>query len=58
MRDVILNNEQASLDDECWHLKAVDRLIGMESEFSVHLATSRPVEKLIVKQLFPNDVVV
>jgi 4'-phosphopantetheinyl transferase len=58
MRDVILNNEQASLDDECWHLKAVDRLIGMESEFSVHLATSRPVEKLIVKQLFQNDVVV
>lgn len=58
MRDVFLCNERATLDEECWHLRAVDRLIGMESEFSVHLATSRPVEKLIVKQVSLNDLVV
>jgi 4'-phosphopantetheinyl transferase len=57
MRDVNLNSERATLDDSCWHLTAVDKLMSLESAFSVHIATSLPVDELIVKQMTLNDLV-
>jgi len=55
MRDVILENEQAMLDDVCWHIKTIDKLMKMEAKFSAHLATSQPVDELIIKQMSLDD---
>jgi len=55
MRDVYLNNDRATLDDVCWHLKSLNKHIAPEEKFSIHLATSQPVEELILKQMLLDD---
>jgi 4'-phosphopantetheinyl transferase len=55
MRDVILENERAMLDDVCWYIKTIDKLIKLEEKFSAHLATSQPVDELIIKQMSLDD---
>lgn len=55
MRDVYLNNDRATLDDVCWHLKSLNKQIAPEEKFSIHLATSQPVEELILKQMLLDD---
>lgn len=51
MRDVQLDEEQAILDGLCWYTKAVDKLLGMEGQFAIHLATSQLPGELIIKQM-------
>ncbi len=59
MRDVVLQQESAELDGKIWHIKSIDKtLIDIEFEretYSIYLATSAPVEKLIIKQMFLDE---
>jgi 4'-phosphopantetheinyl transferase len=55
MRDVNLYKEQAMLDDVCWHLKSLSKLMGLEDAFSVHLATSQLVADIILKDVSADD---
>lgn len=47
MRDVKIINDLAILDKKEWHLKNID----LDDQFSIHLATSLPVDKLIINQI-------
>lgn len=51
MRDVILQDNGAMLDDKSWYIKTLHNQMKLENEFSVHLATSAPVEDVIIKHL-------
>jgi len=59
MRDVVLQQESAELDGKIWHIKNIDKtLIDIELEqetYSIYLATSAPVEKLIIEQRFLDE---
>lgn len=57
MRDVELVGEQAVLDGVCWHIRSLDETMGLVDRFSVHLATSCPVEQLIVKNIPVDDLI-
>lgn len=47
MRDVKLNQQIATLDDTQWHLKN----ISLDDSYAINLATSAPVDDLIVQQI-------
>lgn len=47
MRDVLLKPGQAVLDDSLWWLKTID----LDEQYAINLATSAPVDELIVKQV-------
>jgi phosphopantetheinyl transferase len=57
MRDVNLDKDQAMLDDVCWHLESLSKLMDLEDTFSAHLATSQPVADLILKKISVEDLV-
>jgi len=57
MRDVGLDKGQAMLDDACWHLESLGKLMGIEDTYSAHLATSQPVADLILKEISVEDLV-
>ncbi len=54
MRDVRLKNNQAELDGETWQLEKISGIKEAGNQYSIYLATSAPVEKLIIKQQFLN----
>ena len=47
MSNVKLKQDVATLDEETWCLKRID----LDDQYAINMATSEPVEKLIVKQL-------
>ena len=57
MRDVMLKNDKASLDERQWHLKSVAKQMNLDNQFSVHLATSAPVSDLIIKHVLLDELI-
>lgn len=55
MRDVVLKKDMANLDERQWHLKPVAKQMNLDNQFSVHLATSAPVDNLIIKHVFLDE---
>jgi len=51
MRDVVLKDGQASLDEAVWHLKDLD----LDSQYVTYLATSKQVDEITVKQVAISD---
>jgi phosphopantetheinyl transferase len=55
MREVELDKEQAMLDDVCWYIRSLSKLMGLQDTFSAHLATSKPATDIVLKDLPVDD---
>lgn len=55
MRDVDLLSDSALLDDKSWYLKTLHDDMKLGDEFSVHLATSAPVDDVIIKHITARE---
>ncbi len=51
MRDVRLNEDSAMLDEKQWFLKSIE----LDDQYAINIATSKVVDKLIVKQIQLKD---
>ncbi len=51
MTDVKLKQNHAVLDDRKWYLKNID----LNNQYAIHLATSEPVDKIIIKQILISE---
>jgi phosphopantetheinyl transferase len=51
MRDVILKNSCAILDDRRWYLNNIDPGNRAGEQYAIHLASSQPVDEMKIKQL-------
>lgn len=55
MRDVQLKQNYAVLDNKKWYLKNIELNKQLSSQYAIHLATSRPVDEVIIKQILLNE---
>lgn len=56
MRDVELNENKAFLDEATWYLKKIELSAQMLENYSINLATSKPVEEVIIKQVQLSEI--
>lgn len=56
MRDVALRAQLAVLDETTWYLRDITLSDWLQENYAIHMATSEPVEELIVKQVLLSDV--
>jgi len=57
MRDVILMEDQATLDGVDWYLNSVKTGMQLDDQYEIYLATSEPVDKLIIKNIILEDLI-
>ena len=57
MRDVILMEDQATLDGVDWYLNSVETGMQIDDQYEIYLATSEPVDKLIIKNIILEDLI-
>ncbi len=57
MRDVTLTLNEAKLDGENWHLTSIKMDELTDKQYEVYLATSKPVDKLIVKNICFDELI-
>ncbi len=57
MRDVILMEDQATLDGVDWYLNSVETGMQLDDQYEIYLATSEPVDKLIIKNIILEDLI-
>ena len=55
MRDVKLKQNHAVLDDKKWYLKNIDLNEPLSKQYAIHLATSVPVDQVIIKQILLSE---
>ena len=55
MRDVKLKQNQAVLDDKKWYLRNIDLNEQLSNQYAIHLATSEPVDEVIIKQILLSE---
>lgn len=57
MRDVVLNEDQATLDGVDWYLNSVETGMQLDDQYEIYLATSEAVDKLIIKNIILEDLI-
>lgn len=57
MRDVQLKQEHAILDNIKWHINNIEIKQPLSNEYAIHLATSMPVDNVIMQQEAFSDLI-
>jgi 4'-phosphopantetheinyl transferase len=57
MRDVQLKRDYALLDDMNWYLSNIELNESLTDQYAIHLATSMPVDEVIMKQIVLSDLI-
>jgi len=55
MRDVQLRKNHAVLDNKKWYLKNIELNAPLLNQYAIHLATSEPVDEVIIKQILLSE---